>query len=166
MIKPNAECDHYRTYNQKKNDKENAIVSGHDQETISLVDSKRALQRLTGSCHPVMAVIEILRMIRRKGHLVNNFVVPGVSECEFIVLGMRVVRKIVAVKMKPFKNFFLLSKIEPPSIRALCGTFFVKTLTHYGLAVAVRHEIGNLLLHGINTTSAAALSKTMLPHVL
>lgn len=36
MRKPNAGCDHYRTYNQKENSKENAIVSGHDQETISL----------------------------------------------------------------------------------------------------------------------------------
>lgn len=41
-------------------------------------------------------------MIRRKGHRVNNFVVPGVSECECIVLGMRIVRKLVAVKNETF----------------------------------------------------------------
>lgn len=40
------------------------------------------------------------------------------------------------------------------------------TLTHDRLTVAVRHEIRNLLFHGINTACAAALGKAMLPHVL
>jgi hypothetical protein len=35
------------------------------------------------------------------------------------------------------------------------------------LAVTVGHEIGNLLLHGVDTLSTAALSKTvMFPHIL
>lgn len=124
------------------------------------------MQRLTWSNHPVMTVVEILRKIRRKGHLVNNFVVPGVSECEFIVLGMRVIRKIVAVKMKPLKTFFFFPRSNRPRSEALDEAFFGKTLTHDGLTVAVRHEIGNLLLHGIDTASTTALGKTMLPHVL
>ena len=78
-------------------------MPGHDQVAISVDCWCRAMQGLVKSCHPVMAVIKkILRMIRRKGHRVNNFVVPGVSECECIVLGMRIVRKIVAVKNETF----------------------------------------------------------------
>jgi hypothetical protein len=50
----------------------------------------------------------------------NNFVVPGVSECEFIVLGMRVIKKkkeIVAVKKEnPVKTFFFFPIPNPPSI--------------------------------------------------
>lgn len=85
----------------------------------------KSIAKLTGSRHPVMAVIEILRMIRRKGHIVNNFVVPGVSECEFIVLGMRVIRKIVAVKMKPFKTFFFFPRSNRPRSEALNEAFLV-----------------------------------------
>jgi hypothetical protein len=55
-----------------------------------------------------------------KGHVMNNFVVPGVSECEFIVLGMRVIKKkkeIVAVKKEnPVKTFFFFPIPNPPSI--------------------------------------------------
>jgi hypothetical protein len=47
----------------------------------------------------------------------NNFVVPGVSECEFIVLGMRVIKKKKGnrgrKKREPCKNFFLLSNTKP-----------------------------------------------------
>lgn len=37
---------------------------------------------------------------------------------------------------------------------------------HDWLAVTLRHEVGDLLLHGIHTPRAAALSQPMLPHVL